>query len=173
MAGNGDGSKVTTVFAGLTPGKVGVRVKPAGRRPRLRILLVEDNADIRETLTELLVEDGYRVEGAVDGPQGLKRILSEVPSVALVDVGLPGFDGYELARRVRSQLGGAPVLIALTGYGQPGDRERALEAGFDDHVVKPVSVEDLYAAIERTRNRKREGRAMALRGVQPELAARP
>ena len=126
----------------------------------LRIVLVEDNVDIRETLTELLMMDGYSVEGAADGPQGLTRILSQLPSVALVDVGLPGFDGYELARRTRSRLGDDLVLIAMTGYGQPDDRARAFEAGFDDHVVKPVSVEDLSAAIERSR-RKKSRRAAA------------
>jgi signal transduction histidine kinase/CheY-like chemotaxis protein len=131
----------------------------------VRIVLVEDNVDIRETLTELLVLDGYWVEGAADGPQGLTRILSELPSVALIDVGLPGFDGYELARRARSHLGDAPVLIAMTGYGQPDDRARAFEAGFDDHVVKPVSVEELSAAIERMRTKK-----MAAHGGTPKLA---
>jgi len=122
-----------------------------------RIVLVEDNVDIRETLAELLVLDGYQVDGAGDGPQGLSRILARPPDVALIDVGLPGFDGYELARRVRAQLGQAPVLIAMTGYGQPDDRARAFDAGFDEHVVKPVSLEDLAAAIERTRRKKSEG----------------
>jgi signal transduction histidine kinase/ActR/RegA family two-component response regulator len=120
----------------------------------VRIVLVEDNVDIRETLIELLMLDGYRVTGAADGPQGLTRILSELPEVAVIDVGLPGFDGYELARRARARLGGALVLIAMTGYGQPDDRARAFESGFDEHVVKPVSVEDLAAAIESARGRK-------------------
>ena len=136
----------------------------------VRIVLVEDNVDIRETLTELLVLDGYRVEGAADGPQGLTRILSEVPNVALIDVGLPGFDGYEVARRARSHLGDTPVLIAMTGYGQPDDRARAFEAGFDDHVVKPVSVEQLSAAIERMRSKKIAGRGTGPRGVASKSA---
>ncbi len=143
----------------------------AGAHESVRIVLVEDNVDIRETLTELLELDGYWVEGAADGPQGLTRILSEIPSVALIDVGLPGFDGYELARRARSHLGDAPVLIAMTGYGQPDDRARAFEAGFDDHVVKPVSVEELSAAIERMRNKKIAGKAQ--RGALPKLASGP
>jgi signal transduction histidine kinase/ActR/RegA family two-component response regulator len=136
----------------------------------VRIVLVEDNVDIRETLTELLVLDGYWVEGAADGPQGLTRILSEVPNVALIDVGLPGFDGYEVARRARSHLGDTPVLIAMTGYGQPDDRARAFEAGFDDHVVKPVSVEELSAAIERMRSKKIAGQGTASRGAAPKVA---
>ncbi len=118
-----------------------------------RLVLVEDNADIRETLAELLVLEGYQVEGAGDGPQGLNRILAVEPEVVLIDVGLPGFDGYELARRIRAQQGDRPALIAMTGYGQPDDRARAFDAGFDEHVVKPVSVEDLSAAIERTRRK--------------------
>jgi CheY-like chemotaxis protein len=137
----------------------------------VRIVLVEDNVDIRETLTELLELDGYRVEGAADGPQGLTRILSEVPHVALIDVGLPGFDGYEVARRARSHLGDAQVLIAMTGYGQPDDRARAFEAGFDDHVVKPVSVEELSEAIERMRSKKTADHSAALRIAATNLAA--
>ena len=137
----------------------------------VRIVLVEDNVDIRETLSELLMLDGYRVEGAADGPQGLTRILSELPDVALIDVGLPGFDGYELARRARCHLGDAPVLIAMTGYGQPDDRARAFQAGFDDHVVKPVSVEDLSVAIERNRFKKTSGVPKMLRGGALKLTA--
>lgn len=122
----------------------------------MRIVLVEDNVDIRDTLAELLALDGYQVDGAGDGPQGLSRILAVTPDIALVDVGLPGFDGYELAQRVRARLGDAPILIAMTGYGQPDDRARAFEAGFDEHVVKPVSLDDLSRAIERTRRKKAE-----------------
>jgi signal transduction histidine kinase/ActR/RegA family two-component response regulator len=138
--------------------------------PRIRIVLVEDNVDIRETLTELLVLDGYSVEGAADGPQGLTRILSELPSAALVDVGLPGFDGYELARRARSRLGDGLVLIAMTGYGQPDDRARAFAAGFDDHVIKPVGVEELAKAIERCRRNKSRGVAVRELGRMPRAA---
>ena len=127
----------------------------------MRIVLVEDNVDIRDTLAELLVLEGYEVEGAGDGPQGLSRILSLQPEIVLIDVGLPGFDGYELARRTRAQQGDRPVLIAMTGYGQPDDRARAFEAGFDEHVVKPVSLEDLSAAIDRTRRKKAAGRAQS------------
>ena len=124
--------------------------------PGMRVVLVEDNVDIRDTLAELLALDGYHVDGAGDGPQGLNRILTLTPDIALVDVGLPGFDGYELAQRVRARLGQTPILIAMTGYGQPDDRARAFEAGFDEHVVKPVSLDDLSSAIERTRRKKAE-----------------
>jgi signal transduction histidine kinase/AmiR/NasT family two-component response regulator len=127
----------------------------------LRVLLVEDNVDIRETLVELLALDGHQADGVGDGPQGLARILASPPDVALIDVGLPGFDGYELARRARAELGERPVLIAMTGYGQPDDRARAFEAGFDDHVVKPVSLEDLSEAIDRARRKKTADRSDA------------
>ncbi len=128
----------------------------APREAGRRLVLVEDNVDIRETLAELLALDGFRVEAAGDGPQGLNRIVAVNPEIALIDVGLPGFDGYELARRVRTHLGGGLILIAMTGYGQPDDKARAVDAGFDEHVVKPVSLEDLSSAIERTRRKKAE-----------------
>jgi signal transduction histidine kinase/ActR/RegA family two-component response regulator len=117
----------------------------------VRLVVVEDNTDVLEGLTELLAEAGYSVEGAADGPQGLSRILAHRPIVALVDVGLPGFDGYELARRARTSLGDSIGLIAMTGYGQEADRMRAFEAGFDDHVVKPSTIEEISAAIDRAR----------------------
>ena len=111
-----------------------------------RILVVEDNADAREMLHHLLRLAGHAVTEATDGPGGLAAALRERPDIALVDVGLPGFDGYELARRLRATDAGM-YLVALTGYGQPDDRRRAMEAGFDAHLVKPVRPEALLAAI--------------------------
>jgi CheY-like chemotaxis protein len=159
VAARSDGPGQGSEFSVRLPlGAAGAATALSATRPSssdgVRIVLVDDNVDIRETLSELLLLDGYRVSGAGDGPQGLTRILSEVPHVALVDVGLPGFDGYELARRARACLGQDLVLIAITGYGQPDDRIRAFEAGFDEHVVKPVSVDDLSTAMERARTRK-------------------
>jgi CheY-like chemotaxis protein len=104
-----------------------------------RILVVEDNADGRETLRLLLQLWGYQVAAAGDGPQGLHNALANPPDVGLIDIGLPGMDGYELARELRAALGSDVYLIAMTGYGQPHDRQAALEAGFDAHMVKPVS----------------------------------
>ncbi len=120
---------------------------PMPGRPRKRIVVVDDNADLREMLAELLGMVGYVVEEAGDGPQGLTRILSVRPDVALVDIGLPGFDGYELARQARRSLGDSVLLIAMTGYGQLDDQARAAEAGFDSHITKPVSLEDIEAAV--------------------------
>jgi signal transduction histidine kinase/DNA-binding response OmpR family regulator len=111
------------------------------------IVVVEDNADIRDTLKALLELKGYRVQEAEDGPSGVDLILSRCPSVALVDIGLPGLDGYHLARELRAHPS-TTRLVAITGYGRPEDRRMALEAGFDAHLVKPVDFDDLTRLID-------------------------
>ena len=109
-----------------------------------KILIVEDNQDGREMLRELLRSWGHEVTEAGDGLEGLNAIRRRMADVALVDVGLPGLDGYEVARQVRTLPNGDKVcLIAVTGYGQPEDRRRAKEAGFDHHFMKPVSLHKL------------------------------
>jgi signal transduction histidine kinase len=113
----------------------------------LRIVIVEDNGDTRLMLRVALELFGHEVHDAIDGPSGLDAILREHPDLALIDIGLPGFDGYEVARKVRGALGGTILLVALTGYGQPDDRRQALEAGFDAHLVKPVEPEALLGVI--------------------------
>jgi CheY-like chemotaxis protein len=110
------------------------------------ILVVEDNADARDALCVLLELEGYVVEAAEEGHQAIEITRAKDPDIALVDIGLPGIDGYEVARRVRAQ-GRRPVLIALTGYGQPEDRRRATEAGFDEVLVKPVDPNALTALL--------------------------
>jgi signal transduction histidine kinase/ActR/RegA family two-component response regulator len=115
-------------------------VRPAVPR---HILVIEDNEDLREMLRTALEIDGHRVEVAQNGMDGLEVAMATTPDVALVDVGLPGLDGYEVARRLRAAFGSRLFLIALTGYGQAADRRRAQEAGFDAHLVKPVSHDDL------------------------------
>ena len=116
----------------------------------LHILLVEDNQDIRETLKDLLELHGHRVEEASDGRAAVELVLSQRPQVALVDIGLPELDGYKVAQLVRASAGGDVTrLVALTGYGHPEDRRRALEAGFDAHLVKPVSSEDLSLVLKK------------------------
>jgi CheY-like chemotaxis protein len=112
-----------------------------------RILVVEDNDDAREMVRLVLELAGHEVHEAVDGPSGLATALDVRPDVALLDIGLPGFDGLEIARRVRLAMGASIHLVALTGYGQPDDRRQALEAGFDAHLVKPVDPPALLAAI--------------------------
>jgi signal transduction histidine kinase/CheY-like chemotaxis protein len=115
---------------------------PATRQPvasGVRVLVVEDNEDGRESLRELLEIWGYEVSVAGSGPEGVEMAFAVRPEVALIDIGLPGLDGNEVARRIRSLLGGDEIsLIAMTGYGQPEDRRRALQAGFDRYLVKPV-----------------------------------
>ena len=112
------------------------------------ILLVEDNSDARETLRLLLELDGHRVAAVDTGERAVELALRESFSVALIDIGLPDVDGYQVARRIRSGGAGAPiVLVALTGFGQPEDVRRALEAGFDAHVVKPVDPDALTKTL--------------------------
>jgi signal transduction histidine kinase/ActR/RegA family two-component response regulator len=117
----------------------------------LRIVLVEDQADVRDMLAELLRLDGHDVHLAADGPSGIERIREVRPDVALVDIGLPGLDGYEVARAVRAQPGGEEVtLVALTGYGQTGNGlPRAARAGFAHHLIKPVHYESLARLLSR------------------------
>src|SRR5581483_264981 len=92
--------------------------------------------------------EGHTVEEAADGPSGLAAVLRATSEVALVDVAMPGLDGYELARRARAARGAhAGCLIAVTGFGQADDRERALEAGFDGHLAKPVELAALAAVL--------------------------
>lgn len=125
-------------------------VAPATTPPSpLKVVVVEDNEDIRELFVQSLADTGHSVTCAADGPSGLEALLAFGPDVAFVDVGLPGFDGYEVARRARA-AGSRSRLIALTGYGQIEDKQRAVEAGFDEHLVKPVLDDDLRRSLERS-----------------------
>ncbi len=120
-----------------------------GRLPAMRLLLVEDNADVANAMAQVLALLDQDVKIAADGRSGLKEIAEWSPVAAFVDIGLPDMDGYELARRVREREGRRRLfLIALTGYGRDEDRERSREAGFDLHLVKPVGVADLKKALE-------------------------
>jgi CheY-like chemotaxis protein len=114
----------------------------------LRVVLVEDHADIRVVTGRLLKAVGCDVTHAEDGASGIEAIAQHAPDLALVDIGLPDMDGYEVARQVRqSPLGHHVRLLALTGFGQPEDRQKALEAGFDDHLVKPLEYDALVSVI--------------------------
>jgi two-component system CheB/CheR fusion protein len=92
--------------------------------------------------------DGFSVQSAADGKEGLEAILKYRPNYAIIDIGLPELDGYRVARRVRESLSkDEVVLIALTGYGRPDDRRAVLEAGFDEHLVKPLKPQELVQAL--------------------------
>ncbi len=119
---------------------------PISAASRRRIVLVEDSEDIREIMAELLREAGYDVIPTRDGPEGLEQICHAHPDIAFVDIGIPGFDGFELARRVRATNSRVP-LVALSGYGQAEDRARAHAAGFDHHLTKPVGLAEIQAVM--------------------------
>jgi CheY-like chemotaxis protein len=121
-----------------------------GPQGTARVLLVEDNPDTAESLTMLLELLGHRVRAAHDGVAALDAARANIPDVMLVDIGLPGMDGYEVARRVRRdpQLKDV-VLVALTGYGREEDKQQAMAAGFDYHLVKPVAPDALHGLVAR------------------------
>ena len=113
----------------------------------LRILLVDDNADARDTLAQAFTALGYAVTTATDGLEALNLVEACQPDIAVLDIGLPVMDGYELADRLRQRDGPAIPMIAVTGYGQPEDKARARTAGFDAHFVKPVDLHQLMTTI--------------------------
>jgi CheY-like chemotaxis protein len=109
------------------------------KNPTCRILVIEDNADARETVGILLRAEGHEVSEAADGPSALRALSDFQPDAAIVDIGLPGMDGYEIARQIRLTNGKRVRLLAVTGYGGPDDRRLAKQAGFDAHMTKPVN----------------------------------
>ncbi|MDQ2823473.1 MAG: ATP-binding protein [Pseudomonadota bacterium] len=112
------------------------------------VLLIEDNLDACETLAMLLAVEGHAVATAHDGVAGLAEALQGRFDVIICDIGLPGLDGYEVVRRLRASPGGArPFVVAVSGYGQSGDRARGLAAGFNQYLVKPVQPDTLLAAM--------------------------
>ena len=114
-----------------------------GSPPR-RILIVDDDIDAAEALGELLRDCGHEVATAHDGPQALDRARLQRPDVVLLDIGMPEMDGYEVAKRMREELGlGDALLVALTGYGEDRHRRLTREAGFDHHITKPVDASKL------------------------------
>jgi PAS domain S-box-containing protein len=142
-AGPGQGSEFTVRLPAVAAPVAeaagdGAGTRPASGRSR-RVLVVEDSADARQSLRLLLELAGHEVEAAADGPTGLARLRTFRPDVALIDLGLPGMDGYAVARAARERPETRAIrLVAVTGYGQAEDRRRALAAGFDLHVTKPV-----------------------------------
>ncbi len=154
--GLGKGSRFTVTLPAAEPAGDEIEPEPtacnavrgSSTRRSLRILLVDDNVDASEMLGSLLQESGHEVEIVHDGPQGLEAARRFHPDVALLDIGLPVMDGYELGKRLRQEPGHEALrLFAVTGYGQRKDLERTRELGFDRHFVKPVKLEELEAAL--------------------------
>ncbi|HVL36262.1 MAG TPA: ATP-binding protein [Burkholderiales bacterium] len=130
------------------PAERRTRPLPSPRPARqARVLIVEDNDDARVMLQRVLQAEGHLVSAASDAKAGLEAAMAGSPNLAVIDIGLPGMDGYELARALRERLGSGVRLVALTGYGTPADRQRAGEAGFDAHLTKPVDFERLLGLI--------------------------
>ena len=114
---------------------------------RLRAVVVDDAADLRELVADLLRMKGHDVTTVEDGPSAVRVISTEKPDVALIDIGLPEMDGYEVARALRRDMTHRVRLIAMTGYGQATDRATAMQAGFDAHIVKPASADKIMRAL--------------------------
>ncbi len=132
----------------------------AGPAAGKRVLVVDDNMDAAETMCLLLDAMGYSPSTAHDGPAALEAIKTGNLDVVLLDIGLPGLSGIEVARRVRAEVANPPALIAVTGYGQERDREISFDAGFYAHLTKPVDVEQLAALLERlVQSRAKRGAA--------------
>ncbi len=116
--------------------------------PKRRVLVVDDNVDAADALAELLRDYGHDVRAAHDGPSAIEQAALQRPEIVLLDIGMPGFDGYEVARRMRTELGLKATLVALTGYGEARHRRLSREAGFDQHVTKPVDIRKLETLLK-------------------------
>jgi CheY-like chemotaxis protein len=158
-AGSGNGSEfiVRIALAGpATQTAPPTPAPPAGdasadstARP-VRVFIADDNRDACDSLEMLLSLEHHEVRTAYDGERAFERIAAFLPQIALLDIGMPGMNGYELAAKIREQPWGAGIhLVALTGWGQETDRQRALDAGFDAHLVKPVDFPELIAICRR------------------------
>ena len=154
--GPGRGSVFTVRLPALidTPQERGHSVEAPADAPRRRILVVEDNADNREMMRMLLEASGHEIHEAADGVLGVEMAVQLEPDTVLIDIGLPGIDGYEVARQIRSKLRDRSRLIALSGYGREKDRQQAFQAGFDDHLLKPVDPARLLAVLRAPRTRR-------------------
>jgi CheY-like chemotaxis protein/anti-sigma regulatory factor (Ser/Thr protein kinase) len=146
--GVGRGSVFTVSLPTAPPKPPAVAPALALVATRRRVLLVEDQVDAREMMRFALELAGHYVTEASDGPSAVAAVADTNPQIAFVDIGLPGFNGYEVARRVRAMRGRAIVLVALTGYGQPSDREQSEGAGFDHHLVKPVDLDRVIELLD-------------------------
>src|SRR5690606_39169533 len=123
------------------------RAASDGQVPAVRVLVVDDNHDAADSLGELLRDLGAVTRVVYDGGSALEEVQRFQPAVVLLDLGMPGMDGYEVGRRIRAVTATGVRLVALTGWGQEDDRRRSREAGFDAHLVKPTPVSTLRDVI--------------------------
>jgi PAS domain S-box-containing protein len=147
--GVGSGSRFTIRLPAVDAPKSHPATHGLARTQTRRVLIIEDDRDTREMLRSYLLMAGHRVFEAPDGEKGIEAALRLAPDVALIDIGLPKLDGYEVARRVRQSLGANPMLVAISGYGGGEDRRRSKEAGFDMHLVKPVDPVEVAGILGR------------------------
>jgi CheY-like chemotaxis protein len=157
-AGEGQGSefKVTlpTLQSDDAPNLLASVSSSPARLGRV-ILVVDDNEDANQSTAMMLECEGHQVASAYDGPSGLEAARRIMPDAILLDIGLPGMDGYEVARRLREEPATRHIhVIALTGYGQSSDIEQSRTAGIDHHLVKPARLQDILEQIERLSSRK-------------------
>jgi CheY-like chemotaxis protein len=160
-AGQGRGSEFVIYLPTAPPG-LGLPTDedkgepaPQPAKSRLRVLVVDDNADQVQSLSTLLRLLGHDVEVASDGPAALETVERVLPDMALIDIGLPGMNGYDLARFIRERPHLSNLfLVAQTGWGQDSDRAMSEKAGFDEHVVKPVALETLERVIGRAESHR-------------------
>ena len=149
-AGAGRGASFTVSLPAIERPEAAMPAAPIAAPAARRILVIEDNPDARESLVALLRECGHEVHAEADGESGVAAATAWTPDVALVDIGLPGIDGYEVARRLRARSGSPSLLlIALTGYGSAEDQRRSLAAGFDAHLIKPLDLPMLDGLLAR------------------------
>jgi CheY-like chemotaxis protein len=147
--GPGQGSTFTVTLPLLAAVPLAQAVAPAVAGGVCHILLIEDNADSRDMLAVGLAMHGHRINEAENGADGIALAIAQQPDVAIIDIGLPAMSGFEVACALRANPRTRRIrLIALTGYGQDADRERALQAGFDEHMVKPADMDKLLRLLQ-------------------------
>ena len=145
--GRGKGATFTVTLPAIEPPPVMPQLeRRSDPRHRCAVLIVEDSEDARQSLRRLLELEGHRVHSAGDGASGLAALLELQPDIALIDIGLPALDGYDLARQARA-AGVRTRLIAISGYGLAEDKAKAGAAGFDDHITKPASIEQVLDLV--------------------------
>jgi PAS domain S-box-containing protein len=153
--GEGHGSRFTVRLRQIPAAESSPGISsPLERAEPKRVLLIEDSRDAREMFRMMLELAGHVVYDAADGVLGLELLEAEHPNVAIIDIGLPGLDGYQVARRIREHPNGrAMLLLAVTGYGFPSDCQHSAEAGFDHHLVKPVDPDELERLLSESTGR--------------------